>query len=196
MAGPGPRPPVPTLRAVVRAGDRCSHTDPTGPPRPCTPGHAWEPPVPYTFLPDPLAAATAAAATGPYAAAGKPGGERGAGVREGSREGPQATLPTPPHKGQEREGISACQLLGGTQISGSRASGRHSIFRLCSILTHLSPWKLVLEGIPKHPRGLGGTSLESRVSSLSPLYRQQIMPQDLPRAGLNTAGSPVGSSQL
>lgn len=65
VAGPGPRPPVPTLRAVVRAGDRCSHTDPTGPPRPCTPGHAWEPPVPYTFLPDPLAAATAAAATGP-----------------------------------------------------------------------------------------------------------------------------------
>lgn len=64
-AGPGPHLPAPTLWAMLRVVDRHSHTDPKGFTFPCILGHAWEPPVLCTLLPDPLAAATAAAATGP-----------------------------------------------------------------------------------------------------------------------------------
>lgn len=64
---PPPRPPPwgSPLQAVVRVGDRRSHTDPTGPSRSLHTGHAWEPPGPHASLPEPRAAATAAAATGP-----------------------------------------------------------------------------------------------------------------------------------
>lgn len=64
MAPPCPRHPLPWA-VVSGVLDRRSHTDWQGFYLALHMRHAWEPAAPYTFLPDPRAAATAAAATGP-----------------------------------------------------------------------------------------------------------------------------------